>query len=164
MVSFTSKLLKSTDPDTVIQFQFKETRGNKTSKEKKKKRESKPSLFQEAGEESHSLLSPASESSKHSFILFVSTFFFWMSSCCLSRSSWIWMSTACSSLVTESSSSLRATREEKRYNGQTELITILGFLMIDFLGIPHYQLHKLKSGLEEWLSARFGATQTGGIS
>lgn len=143
MVSFTSKLLKSTDPDTMIQLQFKEIRGNKTSKEKKK-RESKPSLFQEAGEESHWLLSPALESSKHSFILFVSTFFFWMSSCCLSRSSWIWTSTACSSLVTESSSSLRATREEKRYNDQTELITILGFLMIDFLGIPHYQRYKLR--------------------
>lgn len=112
-----SLLLKSTNPDTMIQLQFKETRGHKTSKEKKK-RESQPSLFQEAGEESHSLLSPASESSKHSFILFVSTFFFWMSSCCLSRSSWIWMSTACSSLVIESSSSLRATREEKRYNDQ----------------------------------------------
>ena len=35
--------------------------------------------------------------------------------------------------------------------------------MIDFLGIPHYQLYKLSS-LEEWLSACFGATQTGGIS
>ena len=37
MASFTSKLLKSTDPDTTIQFQFKETRGNKTCKEKKKR-------------------------------------------------------------------------------------------------------------------------------
>lgn len=73
-----------------------------------KKKKSKPSLFQAAGEESHSLLAPALESSKHCFIFFVRTVFFWISSCCLSISSWIWMSTACSSLVTESSSSVRA--------------------------------------------------------
>lgn len=56
-----SLLLKSTsrhNDSTPVQ----ETRGHKTSKEKKK-RESQPSLFQEAGEESRKLLlSPAAES------------------------------------------------------------------------------------------------------
>lgn len=86
---------------------------NKTSKEK----QSEPSLFQAAGKEFHSLLSPASGASKCCFIRLVKMFFFWISSCCLSKSSWIWMSTACSSLVIESNSSVRPIRKgKKRYN------------------------------------------------
>lgn len=157
MASFISVSTGKTDRGIMIWFHFKDKR-KKLAKKKKKK--NKPSLFQEAGEEvSHSLLFPASESSKHCFILFVRMFFFWVSSCCLSRSSWIWTFTACSSLDTESNSSVRAIGGRKDTMTR-QLNTILFSLLIFGYSSPTKSQINLQEFSRVVKNICFGVTQT----
>ena len=142
MVSFTSKLLKSTDPDTMIQLQFKETRGNKTSKEKKRERANL--LYSKRQVKNHIDCSPQHRNPLNT-ALFSSLVHF--------SSEWApaaFPEVPGFELLLHVAHSLQnpvphsELQGKKRYNDQTELITILGFLMIDSLGIPHYQLYKLR--------------------